>query len=320
MVSTVNNFVYSTQQSFQGPWLLDRNSLLQLNHVLETIFDRMSEAACDALEKDLAAELETRLPDNMENYIEWRRSTIQERHTVHRTVRVTLSDSKYVQSETIYNILSLPEVLDESPTSLEATLQYKGLSVEVKIPEYYKKSLSIRTSPEANEIARESFVQLQQWAVSFQAPVWQQLWTKLDHSHWLVWILALAISFPFIIPNSDEVKEQFTPRANEILIDGISNAEQKEVLEILLRLNLKLPVEETKSHPIPAWFQIISVGGLLVSVMASIRPSTVIGIGRNEKKIRLWKGWMRLVGITIPGFVFASFIWPYIAAWIKTAL
>lgn len=114
----------------------------------------------------------------------------------------------------------------------------------------------------------------------------------------------------FIASNSENIQQDLKPIAIQILKDGISNEEIPKAIELLLRIEFKEPITEVK-HQLPTWFKFIFFGGLAAVLALWFRPSLEIGIGRSVLRIKRWRGWIRLIGITLPSFIFVSILWPY---------
>ena len=313
-------FVYSTEKSFDGPWLVGRGALDELDEALERICVRYQIEADKHIETQVDKYLED-YPQEMQDEIrESTRERVSLRLKLQRNVKLTLSNSKYIQGRTINELLANPELQEEAPTGVVVDISASNLNARVQLGGYYKSaSLNISTSPETDSTSREAFSELQQWAKNNQSPFWQRLWNKVAPFYWFIWLFIVLISIVVLPTPSDNVEKYLKPVANELLSGGISEAELPKAVELLLQYQSKhIPQGERPS--LPRWFGIIFFVGLAVNIMFSIRPKIVIGIGRNENKLLFWRQWTKFVGVTIPTIVFGSFVWPYIVEWLKNAL
>jgi len=128
--------------------------------------------------------------------------------------------------------------------------------------------------------------------------------------------MIVSVSTVFVGATTDLTKAAKL-MARELLDKGISAVDVPEAVELLLIL-------QTKYHPgqpgiqWPVWYRAIILLGFLVCVCLSIRPKSVLGIGKGAERIVWWRYWLKFIGITIPGLIVTSFIWPYIEELIRT--
>jgi ABC-type Fe3+ transport system permease subunit len=184
----------------------------------------------------------------------------------------------------------------------------------------YSDHLRLTTSPESSQHARELFVTLRNWAVTHQPPLWQRLWGHLYGVHWFIWLSILVGVMPFLPSASEGVEHLVRSQAQELLRDGLSQEEVLRAVELLLISTAKW-APNVKPIALPAWYKVVLFGGLAASVMLSIRPKVIVGVGRGRQVLDRWRWWMKFVGVTIPGLLFGSFIWPWlserITEWLK---
>ena len=107
-------------------------------------------------------------------------------------------------------------------------------------------------------------------------------------------------------------------RARDMLNSGITQQNSTEAIELLLIMQTEYdPVAQPVNRELPSWLKIIFWSGLILNVLLSFKAKTpLLGIGKGRTIISSWQIWYRLVGITIPGLIFASFIWPIFVEWI----
>jgi hypothetical protein len=311
----MSTLIYSTQKAFDGPWLVDRASLLQLGEIIDAISARFSEASAEHINAELLKTLERYSPENRENNRDELLEVLRRRYKLNKTITLSLSDSKYVNAESVAELVSLPELGDQLATGLEVEIETVQRSVRIKLEKNLfggTSRLNIRTSPEIDELARQAFMDVQYWAISNQAPLWQRLWTNYYWYFVFVWCLALFVSTSFLPTNSQSIEQELRPAAIEILKDGISNENLPKAIELLLRTEFKVPVAEVK-HQLPPWFKLLFFGGLATTIVLWFRPSLEFGIGRSVTRIARWRWWLRFVGITLPSFIFASVLWPHVS-------
>lgn len=311
----MSNFVYSTQITFDGPWLIDREALLHLGKTIEAISAKFASANKELVDSKLNLILERYPREESDKKREELLEEMNQEYAMKRKVTLSCSSSKYVEDESIEQLLSLPEMLDESPTDIEVEIKTRQRSAQIKLGNrlFGGSKLSISTSPETDELAREAFVELQQWAVANQVPLWQRFWANNYGTIVWLWFCALVVIATLFIPSkSDYIEKEVRPDVIQILKNGISIDEMPGAIELLLRNEFKVPKTEAQ-QPLPFWFKIYFFGGLVACLVLYFRPSLVIGIGRNEQRIKRWRWWAKFVGISLPGLIFTAFILPYLS-------
>jgi hypothetical protein len=321
----MTTFTYSTELDFRGPWLLETEALEQLHKILDSAWLTYQETKLALIEQTVvaAAAQEARKRGRTVDD-EWMREQrlleMRRYSSDKRRVRVDLGGSKSITTETVSQAIAELAVTNELPAAMDISLQMKTIEASVSVGGsriWRSDSLRIRVSPESNQEARELFGALRQWAKTYQPPIWQQVWPIEPFYHWMVWIFLVYIGFIFLPSSSDVGKAQLSAKARELLADGLQPGEQTEALEILLRLQTGTVPNITIGFP--GWFKVFFWAGLLIALILTIRPKVVLGMGRGTDAIKRWRLWLRFVGVTVPGVIFTSFVWPFIETLIRAA-
>lgn len=304
----MGTFIYSTQAELDGPWLVDRPALKELGEIVETIAQKFESANQDFIEAKVDKVFGTHQGgddrDKKDSYLR----ELQQKFPVKKAVSLALSRSKFVKEESIDRLLSSPDLLDEAPIGLRIRIESAERQANVVFREA---ELNIDTSPQTDELAREAFVTLQQWASANQAPLWQRIWKKRYMLFVIGWMF-VSLILGSIFANTDVMtKNSIKPAADQLLQNGITDKDVPKAVEILLRLELKEPIAESKKEEIPLWVKVFVLGGLVSLALLSVRPPQLIGIGRNVQRIDRWRKWIHFLSITIPGFILVSVAWPY---------
>lgn len=306
----MSTFVYSTRANLEGPWLVDKSALTELGEIVETIAKRFENANQDFIDAKAAKEFCDYKGDDRDDRMSSRRSELAELYTVSKTLSLSLSDSKSVREESVERLLSSPDLIHEAPTGLSIKIESHHRDAVVV---FHRGSLTVETSPQADELSGEAFAALHLWASTHQAPWWQRAWKNYYWPAvfgWFALILMLASAYTDV---TKVTAESVRPAAKQLLDRGITDKDVPKAVEILLRLQLHEPLAAGKKEEMPTWAKIVSLGGLVCVVGLFFRPPLLIGIGRNVRRIGRWRLWMHIVSATIPGFIFISVAWPYIS-------
>ncbi len=159
----MSNFIYSTAESFGGPWLLDQSAIVELDEVVEQIWDTFSRHRDEVIEKEIEHDLNGYEDETRRKEMEPEARERAERYARQRkTIKLKLASSRYVECESISELIGMPELIDENPQGLEVDLRSCDLSATLDVSRVpsYSNDLSLRVSPETHDVSREAFVSL----------------------------------------------------------------------------------------------------------------------------------------------------------------
>ena len=193
----MTNFTYSTELSIQGPWLLGRSVLEELDQVLERTwldYHQLKQSAIDAKVAQMVSERRHRgVPPTAEELTSLRERADSYEYRCKRSTVVHFSSTKSLQAETIRGAISQLVASDEYPKgfSVHMTIGQIEASVSVGQTAYASDLLRVRVSPETDSASRELFGALRQWAETHQPPMWQRVWARVGGFAWYPWIITL---------------------------------------------------------------------------------------------------------------------------------
>ena len=84
-----------------------------------------------------------------------------------------------------------------------------------------------------------------------------------------------------------------------------------------VKLLLEIQLANRISFIIQPWMKVLFIGIVVLGIVVRIRPLVVLGIGKGIKYLRIWRIWMKIIGVTIPTLLFGSFVWPLIEDFVK---
>ncbi|HEY0172311.1 MAG TPA: hypothetical protein VGB98_14905 [Pyrinomonadaceae bacterium] len=236
------------------------------------------------------------------------RKRISSRFRETRNITIYLKGNKKTVVSSFVDALRQQALLDEIPVRFEVTLRSGDIGCDIRIDR--DGDLTIGVSPEHLSESRELFASVQRWALSVRPPAWQRWWVVLNFLQWPLFIIGLLIAASIASNSENTYKEQ----AVQLLKDGVTQDEQLKAIELILLLEAGLvPTGQGKT---PGWFMFFLVGGLILCVILSVTPKSMIGIGKGEEKIKRWRIWLRIVFILVPGFIFVQILLPYLLRWL----
>lgn len=312
--------IYDTHLSEPGPWLLPEPALLSLDEIVNAEWAHLQRRRDELVEQQVKEAIEShqkRYP--REELTEKVLSELRALETnlvgkESRKLKILCQGGKSVSVTTFAEALRSHETVGEKAEGFVLHLECADVRADLELKKY-SGGVELTVRPVEVREARELFVSLRRWTLEFRPPAWQRIWRSIVGFHWVIWLFVLWISAQAVSSMPDVTRRAAIARGHQLLSGGLSNQEVRPALETLLAIAV---AEDAKNTTIPPWFKVMFFGGLLISLLLSFAPRTAIAVGRGEKSVRFWRWWAQLVGLTLPIFLFGTFVWPYIEEIIRS--
>lgn len=314
---------YNTEIWLGGPWLINRKALEELSNIIENGYKKLMKHANEMLEERVNETIEERYGKKefeqfLPNEKEQKRQKIRELIKNYffdkdKIINVKFEKGKYFSTDSLSKAIIVPELSNANISGFEVSYGAANINVSIVVD---SDGLRIRTYPEKNELAKELFVELRDWAYRNRHPLWQRAWKNIAGFHWMIWLACFVISAPFIQTPKDIAINKAKSEVHKLIANGLSKEDTTKAIELILQIESGYAPDIENKPLFPRWFKLFFWISLIISIILSFVPKLVIGIGRGNLKIILWKKWLRLISITIPGLIFTSFLWPYISHWV----
>jgi hypothetical protein len=171
--------------------------------------------------------------------------------------------------------------------------------------------------PSDSEIAQQIFGALQNWAADLAVPRWLQLlrkWRGGIGFALLFWVLiGLMTSLTYTL---DSPKMAYKDEARQLLKKGLTPQDQPPAIELLLSIDSDYDPADKRQSPGTRFWSIFLIGALALTSL-TVTPSVVIGVWDGRRTLRLWRWWIRFIGITIPTLIFTSIIWKWVISLVR---
>ncbi len=284
----MQQIVYSTEETINGPWLINEEALSQLDVLVEKEYQRLRKRKEAVIEKEVNE-------DFNDLYMEY---------------ELNLGPGRTYVTDSLTQAMRDPAILGETPLALRLDLECGEVHAEFMV-DGYDGNLDINVGPQGNAEAQELYSALRQWAMKWQAPFWQRVWHKHFGLQWGIWIVAILIAIFSILVISPSPREEARSKVKILLENGISEEEIYKAIELLLILESN--VSESQLGTIaPSWLKALFWGGLILCIILSVKPKIVIGIGKGIERLKFWKWWLRSVSVTLPSVLLGTFLWPFL--------
>lgn len=215
---------------------------------------------------------------------------------------------------------SIKEAIQHAGTSdtevktLAFKLNVADVKADFEIDTDYNQ-VSCRVSPEELSESRETFGAIRDWMAKHQPNRWQSKWIEFTFALWMVWLLYFWLSVILVISHKEQSSYQI--ETVEMVKQGVTITNQSKAIELMLALQTGYNPKPSIAIA-PKWWLPSLAFGLLACIIFSIKPSSHIGIGKAEAKVRLWRKWIQLLTVVVPGLLFSSFAWPPLSSLIKS--
>ena len=307
--------IHSTRSEIKTPLLIDKTQLdtlrvvladewsrwmveydKSLNHEIDVRLkkdpschggkERNPEVVRESLRKDLMARREFRI---VKNYI------------------VNLRKGDAVSFDDFDSLLRSPFLIDKEVRGLKIHQEAGLRSCEITISD---SECEIDVNPSLDVFAQQTYTVLRNWQSDISPSWWLRLWDEWHGIALLIWFIVWAI-----LSNAHDKKSESQgmktaiASAYDIVKTGVSDVNRDKALELILikqygYSGVSVVVEYGW------WYYIVVVGGFFYSCLLFVKPKIAVGIGVGERKVWLWRRYIKFMAITLPVFVFTTFFWP----------
>jgi hypothetical protein len=303
---------YPTAATVKPPLFLSKDKLFELDKIITDHLPQIETEHEKYVKADFERYYEGSVdanPERAKKYLEERRQEPKISLTIHFKNGTELHANSFREAARHTEINSAP---------IEGfRLLIVQRPVEVDIRTYDRKSeLTISASPSDSSVVTDLFGDLRNWAQPVVPKPWQRIWVStghmLDSLLWVFWVLfALFVLFP---SKQDENKLYFQTQARELLKSGVNASNERKALETLLAIESGYEAPPSSSSPISRRSIALVVGTFFSCLIFSFPPRSVFGIGYGEKLLASWKGWLKFISVSVPGYLASIYLWPKITA------
>ena len=317
-----------TARTFARPIWVD---LAQLKN-LDAIIDRYSERLQAEHEKLLDEETDSQFseyyarPGMTDEQIASQKASIKQtlinksgwgKET--RSLTVDLSHGRQLEVRDFTEAADHAGLDDEIPFGFFLFYILKPFKVRVSLNSSWEEKLNISTEPSEAELSRAIFGSLSNWGKDVAAPALYRKWFQLRWLFWMLLCLCLVVGVSLFIGGFNDIRSANIEAAHKLLDHGIDSSNESQALSLVLAIESEYGGKVVAATPhIRAWVYLGLVTG--VFLMLSLCPGLAIGLWRGKSYLRICRWWARFVAITVPLFVFVTFIRPWLVSWLVKQL
>jgi hypothetical protein len=320
--------IHPSERIYAGPWLLDRESLNNLDKVIEEQWKQL-----EANKKHEIENAKRRLLYHLRNS-DWYKSLAEDRRRQEEeivkqqaendpayaedrcSVTLTLASKVKVRESSFASASAAPECDNALVTKAEVYLICGGIKAELVVPTQEKNpTLSIVTLPEGSDKAREVFYKLRMWADDYK-PDWVRILNGVPVGVWLLaFALCLSLLMLAAITGSLAMKSAWREEAEELIKKGVGPEDQGHALQLLLQRAGNYPSTDDIIVS-QGWLPIAMAIVVVIAALLSIPATTVFEIGNGIGSVKRQKLYGKFLRVALPSFlilgVLASFLGSYL--------
>jgi hypothetical protein len=308
---------YPTKISESGPWLLDDKQLSALDAVFDEFRERLQEEKSDWIhrttDEDYRDELQeindaTKLADRRK-YLEKLVSTSR-LDPDRRRLTILMKGGRSLAAGSFAEALRHAETANEKALGFYYNCRVGKIEASVDIQnEWPLKDLSISVEPASNQLAREFFGALRNWAEDAQSQPWVRWWFLARNTCRVLLLIWVVTGFLFsLVPWTDSATVH-KERAHKLLEKGITQQNANDAIATLLAIDSEYPAQNVQ-RPSKANYWKIYLSGASLLTLLSICPKICLGIWAGKRSLFWWRIWVNLIWVTIPG----SVLWRWLVA------
>lgn len=297
-----------TDNRVDGPWLLGHEKLETLNILFGEVDAKLAEALAKTIDRMAKQEVE-------EGGLELAKVTakLQKKYGKKlKSAEITFDDGNTYEAEDIEGILNY---VDTNP-SLAPTELYISTVRGNSENEF---SLIINSNAGKEEVEFEYRIRCIDEEVQQKIKSLIDKWVRENKSHpplqvWsntIVYLIYFVCSFSILIAwanlsetttKAGEYQLELKRQAQQIIEKGVSQVNVDSTLLLLLKLQADYVPDNVREETIEIHSTVASkflVVSIIILAISIIRPKTVIGVGRKQRRLKLYQIWITVTYGTI---------------------
>ncbi len=302
----MGQLITPSDRKIKGPWLLEKKNLEELHECLARIETLLEEAFESSVERATELLLED-YRSSIELNIEEARLKILDKYQFkefNKYVILYQKDGKLIRDHSLLSLLKDEKIDNFKPIRIEIKIQKGPCEFCFELYTGGFGELEIRIKATDDNIFSDIKYEINNWIDNHKPITIVQKWSSSWFPFVIIIIASLVIGSSSFLLKSKEViyKESLVQESKELLKDGyISQEEVNKTLKIILEeesgyvpdnFSPKIQI----NHNIENTLLLATIGIIILS----IRPESVIGIGKNKWKPYFYKKWIYIVLIYIP--------------------
>lgn len=308
---------YPTSASVRPPLFLSKEKLFELDKIIADHLPEIETEQEKYIEEDFEKYYGSSFGGNPEERDIAKKKYSEKQKHQERKIGLTIhfKNGTELHANSFREAARHAEINSAPAKGFALSIDYRPLKVNIRTSDR-KSEMIISANPSDNSVVTELYGDLRNWAQSVAPKPWQRVWVSTDHMLdsflWMAWVVvALIVFFP---SKQDESKLYFQNQARELLKSGVNASNERKALEILLAIESGYEAPPSSAPTISRRSIALVIGAFFSCLIFSFPPRSVLGIGRGEKLLGRWNSWLKVISVSVPGYLASIYLWPKIAA------
>lgn len=320
----MNNIILPSKYEFKEPWHLDIDNFNNLTNTINSIITILEKENLKYYEKEIQKEIENDFLSSS-NTIEEKRIMVEER----LSNRIFSDEIEKYYIDTIQN-KTISDTSLENLIKVHTLEEYEAKNLTINIKKYYINfNLEIDTNrnllsysvgsykidnEELSAIIQIINHEINNWIEKNKPNIIERVWFEYySLVAIIVFIFTFIIATTIISETSNigvkKYQQELKKEALIILENGIQKNEIEKSLEIILKNQIDFVPKDYK-YQINYNLENLKVflWAIFIVFLLKFKPTSIIGLGKNKRKVKIYRLWYRFIIYFIP----FSVILPYI--------
>ncbi len=277
-----------------GPWLLGKEALEDLDTLFEKISERLNSALNEEAELIEASNLKKNFIDGSLRNVSLQKSTL-----------IISSDGKRLFDTTVKGLLRDEKINDITPKELNLNYR-KGDNNAFELQISKTGDLSYKLYAYDEKIKFDIDYEVQKWIEKYKSKKIYQIWKSAGAGLATLTFFIILFSWLSLYDTINySYKNVLLKQADSLLSKGITKDNETNAIDLILKIesnySSKIIRQEKLLNKTARLVLIYSIFAFLLFVL---HPTTIIGIGKSEFIFNITKIWIKFVTVIIFGAIF----------------
>lgn len=318
----MGQLLYPTKKTINGPWLLSRKDIEELDKTIETIKLLLEQSLETEVKDTIIADSKNAsiTDEELKNKITNQKTKYPFEKKNVSIVLISVNDSR-LRDKTIKGILKDNAIQDLRPKGLYINLEFGyNNKFQLDISNIYDGELNYDFNCYDSNISDEIKFEIEKWIEDNNPSKALQLWSTIGIYLFSIILLPILFGISILTINKEysSYNEVMVSQTKELLKEGVNSNNRDKAIELLLKINTNYqPADFTATvKPKSTIYYKLLFLTILFCLISYFRPKTTIGLGKAHSQYNFYKIWIKFVTVTIPAILIIGPFWNKILEWL----
>jgi hypothetical protein len=304
----MGQIIIPTDKKINGPWLLDKNNLDELNEALVVIEEKIVDVYNILVDKKAESKIEEYRNLGRKIDIDKARQEIKESYSFDKSekfVLVKTKQGKQIKDDNLSSLLKSSQIDEFNPIELRIHIQKGPCEFTLNVTTKYNGELETRIKILDETYFYDINYEISKWIERHKPNLATQTWSSwFPYTAILIFLVTTFFSLKLVSSKGDIYNIELDNQISLLLKDGLTETETTKAIEMILqRESGYIPETFNPEIPLNKTLKWIWIYSFITTLILSIVPRTIIGLGKNKWKFYIYKKWSYIVLVYIPGSI-----------------